>query len=161
MAVDQAPAAVGSGEPVAAALAGTVFKVLVSVGDSVSEGQPVLVVEAMKMEHTLSADEADALAARLGHPAWDPHGDPIPAADGTMSHEDLIPMASLEPGQLGVLRRMKDEIASGAEGPARELKIGVTGCIAQQRGERPPPGVLMGHARVRVMVAAYGRWPAA
>jgi tRNA-2-methylthio-N6-dimethylallyladenosine synthase len=37
--------------------------------------------------------------------------------------------------QLGVLRRMKADIASGATGQARELKIGVTGCIAQQRGE--------------------------
>ena len=36
--------------------------------------------------------------------------------------------------QLGVLRQLKQDIAAGEAGPARELKIGVTGCIAQQRG---------------------------
>jgi biotin carboxyl carrier protein len=34
---------------------GTVIAVLVSAGDSVAVGQPVVVVEAMKMEHTLRA----------------------------------------------------------------------------------------------------------
>jgi tRNA-2-methylthio-N6-dimethylallyladenosine synthase len=36
--------------------------------------------------------------------------------------------------QLGVLRQLKQDLAEGLGGPARELKIGVTGCIAQQRG---------------------------
>jgi acetyl-CoA/propionyl-CoA carboxylase biotin carboxyl carrier protein len=34
---------------------GTILAVHVSVGDTVSAGQPVLVVEAMKMEHTVTA----------------------------------------------------------------------------------------------------------
>jgi acetyl-CoA/propionyl-CoA carboxylase biotin carboxyl carrier protein len=34
---------------------GTILAVHVSVGDTVSVGQPVLVVEAMKMEHTVTA----------------------------------------------------------------------------------------------------------
>jgi len=58
-----APAAVGSGEPVPAALAGNVFKVLVSVGDTVSEGQPVLVVEAMKMETEVAAPRSGSVTA--------------------------------------------------------------------------------------------------
>ena len=33
---------------------------------------------AEQLEHTISADEADALAARMGNPHYDPHGDPIP-----------------------------------------------------------------------------------
>lgn len=44
---------------VAAALAGNIFKVLVAPGDIVSEGQTILVVEAMKME-------ADIVAPRAG-----------------------------------------------------------------------------------------------
>ena len=40
---------------VPAALAGNVFKVLVKVGDLVNEGQPLLIVEAMKMETEMSA----------------------------------------------------------------------------------------------------------
>lgn len=38
--------------------------------------------EAERMEHTLSAAEVDALESRLGHPRFDPHGDPIPTAGG-------------------------------------------------------------------------------
>ncbi|NJD18644.1 MAG: hypothetical protein FIA95_05085 [Gemmatimonadetes bacterium] len=37
---------------------------------------------AERMEHSLSPAEADALESRLGHPRWDPHGDPIPTSDG-------------------------------------------------------------------------------
>lgn len=49
-----APAA-SAGEAVKAVLAGNVFKVLVSPGDQVAEGQPLLVVEAMKMETAVSS----------------------------------------------------------------------------------------------------------
>ena len=50
------PSAVaGEARMVPAALAGNVFKVLVKVGDLVNEGQPLLIVEAMKMETEMSA----------------------------------------------------------------------------------------------------------
>jgi len=39
-------------------------------------------------EHRLSTAEADALSAQLGHPIYDPHGDPIPSSNG-----ELIPVA--------------------------------------------------------------------
>ncbi len=37
-----------------------------------------------QLEHSISPDDADDLAAQLGHPRYDPHGDPIPTAHGTM-----------------------------------------------------------------------------
>ncbi|MFL4476064.1 iron dependent repressor, metal binding and dimerization domain protein [Paeniglutamicibacter sp. MACA_103] len=40
--------------------------------------------EAELLEHTVSGRFIEALAARLGHPATDPHGDPIPGPDGTL-----------------------------------------------------------------------------
>ena len=40
----------GDGQPVKAALPGTVLRVLVSAGDSISEGDVIAVIEAMKME---------------------------------------------------------------------------------------------------------------
>ncbi|WP_444896595.1 sodium-extruding oxaloacetate decarboxylase subunit alpha [Microbulbifer sp. SSSA005] len=46
------------GEPVNAPLAGNIFKVMVKPGDQVSEGQAVLVLEAMKMETVVSAPRA-------------------------------------------------------------------------------------------------------
>ena len=51
----------GAGEAVTAALAGNVFKVLVAPGDQVSSGQPILVVEAMKMETEVSAPRSGTI----------------------------------------------------------------------------------------------------
>ena len=56
------PAAVAPGA-LAAMLAGTVFKVLVKPGDAVQAGQPVLVLEAMKMETEVAAPEAGRVEA--------------------------------------------------------------------------------------------------
>src|SRR3990172_4882011 len=38
--------------------------------------------EAERVEHTLSAEAVADLERSLGHPRWDPHGDPIPTAGG-------------------------------------------------------------------------------
>jgi oxaloacetate decarboxylase alpha subunit len=53
-----AAAASGSGEPVPAPLAGNIFKLLVRVGDSVAEGQVLMILEAMKMETEIRAPRA-------------------------------------------------------------------------------------------------------
>jgi oxaloacetate decarboxylase alpha subunit len=53
-----APAASGSGDAVNAVLAGNIFKVNVAVGDVVNKGDPLLVVEAMKMETAVAAPKA-------------------------------------------------------------------------------------------------------
>jgi len=47
----------GSGA-VVAAMPGRIVKVLVQVGDSVEQGQPVLIIEAMKMENEVKARRA-------------------------------------------------------------------------------------------------------
>ncbi len=51
----------GHGEPVAAVLAGNIFKVHVRKGDTVEEGQPLLVVEAMKMETVVAAPKTGTI----------------------------------------------------------------------------------------------------
>jgi oxaloacetate decarboxylase alpha subunit len=50
------------GETVSASLSGNVFDVLVAPGDAVTEGQPLLVVEAMKMEVAVSAPRDGSVA---------------------------------------------------------------------------------------------------
>ncbi len=43
---------------------------------------------AHQVEHQLSPEEVEALATQLGHPTHDPHGDPIPMADGTVVYPE-------------------------------------------------------------------------
>jgi len=58
-----APAPAAGGETVAAVLAGNIFKVHVKPGDAVNEGDPLLVVEAMKMETVVSAPKGGTIGA--------------------------------------------------------------------------------------------------
>ncbi len=49
--------------------------------------------DAEQMEHAVSDKLIDRIAARLGHPQFDPHGDPIPTADGQMPLLETWPLA--------------------------------------------------------------------
>jgi oxaloacetate decarboxylase alpha subunit len=61
MASTSVAASTGGGKPVAAALAGTIFEVMVQPGQPVSEGEVILVLEAMKMETPISAPRAGTI----------------------------------------------------------------------------------------------------
>lgn len=56
-----APTGESSGDTVSAVLAGNIFKVHVARGDKIDEGQPLLVVEAMKMETVISAPKSGTI----------------------------------------------------------------------------------------------------
>lgn len=64
---------------------------------------------AERMEHTLTPDEADALESRLGHPRWDPHGDPIPTAAGEIPPLTGSPLMSAAPGDTVEIIHLEDE----------------------------------------------------
>jgi acetyl-CoA/propionyl-CoA carboxylase biotin carboxyl carrier protein len=53
----RAGATVGTGR-IAVPMQGTIVKVLVQVGQAVEEGQPLVVLEAMKMENNVNADKS-------------------------------------------------------------------------------------------------------
>lgn len=67
--------------------------------------------QAERMEHALSAEEADVLESHLGHPRWDPHGDPIPTATGEMSAVQGVGLAAVEPGRTVEIVHLEDEPA--------------------------------------------------
>ncbi len=50
-------------------------------------------VEAERMEHAVSELVLEKMDARLGHPTTDPHGDPIPTAEGDIDVEPLHTLA--------------------------------------------------------------------
>jgi DtxR family Mn-dependent transcriptional regulator len=64
--------------------------------------------EAEVLEHVLSDDLEALIAAKLGHPTADPHGDPIPNADLELSEPDTRPLDSLQAGDEGVFVRVSD-----------------------------------------------------
>jgi len=65
--------------------------------------------DAERQEHTLSPGDVDALAARLGNPIYDPHGDPIPEADGSVHRREAVPVTALEVGRRGRVIHVEDE----------------------------------------------------
>ena len=64
--------------------------------------------EAEILEHVLSEELAERIAAKLGHPTHDPHGDPIPTLEGDIPDIETRALADLEAGEGGVLARVSD-----------------------------------------------------
>ncbi len=64
--------------------------------------------EAEVLEHVLSQELEERIAAKLGHPSLDPHGDPIPTQAGEVEEGVTCALSDLEPGQRGRLARVSD-----------------------------------------------------
>lgn len=64
--------------------------------------------EAERLEHHVSAALEARIAAALGHPTRDPHGDPIPSADGAIDAVTPTVLADLDPGDAAVISRVCD-----------------------------------------------------
>jgi DtxR family Mn-dependent transcriptional regulator len=65
--------------------------------------------EAERIEHAVSAEFVERLAARLGDPRHDPHGDPIPRADGSLPGSDSRSLDTVQPGGRVHVVRVRDE----------------------------------------------------
>ena len=86
--------------------------------------------EAEVLEHAISDRLLEAINARLGFPASDPHGDPIPAADGAVSRAPAILLAHAKPGHAGTVLRISDrdpgilrDLAADEIGPGTSLVV--------------------------------------
>lgn len=64
---------------------------------------------AERQEHKLSSEQADALAARLGRPTRDPHGDPIPGRGVETLPMAGHPLTVLAPGSTTRIVHLEDE----------------------------------------------------
>jgi DtxR family Mn-dependent transcriptional regulator len=63
--------------------------------------------EAERLEHVISEDFERRIAAAMGHPARDPHGELIPTADLKMPSDESTPLSSLRPSQTATIKRVK------------------------------------------------------
>jgi len=65
--------------------------------------------EAEHLEHAVSDKMIDALALRLGNPVRDPHGDPIPARDGSLPPLDASRLSQSQIGRRLRIARVSDD----------------------------------------------------
>jgi DtxR family Mn-dependent transcriptional regulator len=63
--------------------------------------------EAEKLEHVISEDFERRIAAAMGNPLRDPHGELIPTADLKMPFEESTPLSALRNGQSGRILSIK------------------------------------------------------
>jgi len=64
--------------------------------------------EAEVLEHYISEELEERMAAALGDPAVDPHGDPIPDRELALATGEGVPLAQLDPGVAGTFTRVSD-----------------------------------------------------
>lgn len=64
---------------------------------------------AEQLEHIASDELIERLDAFLGYPRFDPHGDPIPDAQGVMQQRPAVPLLDLTPGTAATVCGMQDE----------------------------------------------------
>jgi DtxR family transcriptional regulator, Mn-dependent transcriptional regulator len=86
--------------------------------------------EAEVLEHALSDRLLEAIDTRLERPSVDPHGDAIPAGDGTVPRRAAVLLANARAGELGTVVRISDRdpemlrgLAADRIGPGTELAV--------------------------------------
>jgi len=64
--------------------------------------------EAERLEHVLSEQLEELIAAKLGNPTLDPHGDPIPSRELEIAADTSRSLYALEPGERVTFVRVSD-----------------------------------------------------
>ncbi|WP_229116530.1 metal-dependent transcriptional regulator [Parenemella sanctibonifatiensis] len=117
--------------------------------------------EADRLEHAVSDLVLDRMDAVLGHPAFDPHGDPIPTPNGEVPADDSRALVDLPPGVPGRITRVSDrfpevlrhlaghQLTVGAELVLREVRPAVA-MVVLEVGEAVVELSLTAAAAVRV-----------
>jgi DtxR family Mn-dependent transcriptional regulator len=65
--------------------------------------------EAERQEHRMTPRDADQLAAQMGNPGFDPHGDPIPTSSGDLPARKGLLLNQLVAGEFGEVVHVEDE----------------------------------------------------
>ncbi len=86
--------------------------------------------EAEVLEHVLSEELEELIAAKLGDPTLDPHGDPIPTRELELEEPATQSLQALEPGARGIFARVSDShpdmlrfLAQRGIAPGSELEV--------------------------------------
>jgi DtxR family Mn-dependent transcriptional regulator len=92
--------------------------------------------EAEHMEHAASETLIDRIDEFLGHPTVDPHGDPIPRADGTVADPGGTPLSQLPAGQAFRVTRVVDQDPAFLRYLSEcGIALGAAGLLVENRAE--------------------------
>ena len=89
--------------------------------------------EAEELEHAISDKVLDKIDTFLGHPRVDPHGDPIPSAQGKLEQTSLISLAECAPNKLLRIARIVDQHAQFLQFAERSGLLPGTSVIVKSR----------------------------
>ncbi len=93
--------------------------------------------EAHRREHRLTDSQLDALDAALGHPATDPHGDPIPTREGNLPKAEGTPITGWQADRPAKIVHLEDEPALAYQQIlAAGLRLGQTVRILESSPQR-------------------------
>lgn len=88
-------------------------------------------------EHRLTQEQAEALAAQIGNPHFDPHGDPIPTVSGEIPPKKGSSLPLLNSGEFGVISHIEDEPeAVFAQLSAQGLYVGMHIMVIEKSNDR-------------------------
>ena len=65
--------------------------------------------EADRIEHLVTDEETEKLAAKMGNPVFDPHGDPIPGINGELPRQKGKSLSAMQEGDMGKIIHLEDE----------------------------------------------------
>jgi DtxR family Mn-dependent transcriptional regulator len=107
--------------------------------------------EAEDMEHAVSDRLIDRIDEALGYPATDPHGDPIPKADGTLATAEHQNLAEWPVGKRFRLVRVVDQSPTFLRYLSESgLALGAVGQVVANRKEADVVTIELGNARTTV-----------
>jgi DtxR family Mn-dependent transcriptional regulator len=66
-------------------------------------------IEADRLEHQVTAEDTEKMAAQMGNPVYDPHGDPIPTAEGNLPAPKGKSLNRLSQGGIARIIHIEDE----------------------------------------------------
>lgn len=104
--------------------------------------------EAEKLEHAVSEDLIERMSRALGHPHFDPHGDPIPGADGEIVDIATTPLSEMPEGKRVTIVRVETSSADRLRWlAAAGLVPGATLTVIDQQPFNGPVTVLCDGSR--------------
>jgi DtxR family Mn-dependent transcriptional regulator len=107
--------------------------------------------EADRLEHAISEDLEERMDLYLGRPSFDPHGSPIPNAEGRVEERELVAADGLEPGQEAVVSQLT------SRSPAQLRHLEAIGLVPGARITLQQKDT--GAGLIRLRIGARGRVP--